>query len=343
MGKHVIIGGLGNIGRHIQRVLLENGRTSVTVLDRPRSSPELEHASVKFVPYTLGSDDPSQLTQALQGCETVYSVVTPDVQYGTVGEFDRTNRVGIQHLVESCQQAGVAKLVHASSIAVTNHFVDSHNQDESMPLPKLSSYASHYDRTKRLGEELVLQVDPSKLKACALRLGGVLASPRDYYMRQSFEQGAASGIIHTIHGAAIDTIAGQDVARAMVLADSKLESTASLVGTALFVSKSNNETVPKTHEITDYMASRLGWKIRSLPSAIFSVVQAAFWMQYQGYTKLVSKPDELPGIPPHLYIQLPLHTQTFNNSLARKLLDFEPELSWEQAVDAIIDDYDGKW
>ena len=106
-GKHVIVGGLGNLGRHLQRALLANG-CAVRVLDRPSPSNNKagEHESVECIPFTLGWDDSRDLCKALEGAETVYSVVTPDVQHGTAQDFYRTNQLGMQHLVKACKSAG---------------------------------------------------------------------------------------------------------------------------------------------------------------------------------------------------------------------------------------------
>lgn len=159
--KHVIVGGLGNLGRHLQRVLLEQGH-AVKVVDLPTSASvvqsRLVHPSVEYVPYQLGwmnnnnagtsQEQHSALVEALHQVETVHSVVTPDVQTGTVREFDVTNRLGLQHLVTACLLAGVQKLVCASSLAVTNHLQPSVNQTEDDPLPPMESYTSSSDRTK---------------------------------------------------------------------------------------------------------------------------------------------------------------------------------------------------
>ena len=346
MPKHVVIGGLGNLGRHIQRVLLENGR-HVRVLDHPSKSAEgsslLEHKSVEFVPFRLGTDDSEHLTDALKDAETVYSLVTPDVQHGTVREFEQTNHIGLQHLIASCRQAGVAKLVYASSLAVTNHFIASKNATEAASLPPMDTYVTAYDRTKRLGEDLVLSASsPDKLQTCALRLGAVLASPTDYMMRRSFESGPATEKVYTVHSQPIDAIAAHDVARAMLLADNKLShSDSQVAGRALFVTKCRSDKAPRPNEVAAYLADRCHWQLQTLPPYLIAALQMGLSLQYKYLTVPFTRDSgDLPGMPPHLYLSISNFEKTFDNTLARSLLGFQPDLTWQEAVDHIVDEFE---
>jgi nucleoside-diphosphate-sugar epimerase len=91
------------------------------------------------VPFTLllgsSSDDPSILKEAIKDADTVYIIVTPDILRGTEGDMKQTNVNGIQQLIQACQEVGVAKLVHVSSFATANHFVDHVKEDETAALP----------------------------------------------------------------------------------------------------------------------------------------------------------------------------------------------------------------
>lgn len=338
-GKHVIIGGLGNLGRHLQRVLLEHGR-SVRVLDRPSSRATVEHPSVECIPYSLGWDDPAALCNALEGAETVYSVVTPDVQHGTAQDFYRTNQLGMQHLVYACRTVGVSKLVYGSSLAVTNHFHASKNQTEDHPLPPIETYTTSYDRTKRLGEETVLAAnDGTNLKTCALRLGAILASPTDYMMRDSFGQGEKSGRIVTVPMEPIDTIAATDICRAMIQADAKLPSEKLLQGQALFVTKCRNNEAPSATEVAQYLGELMQWQVQILPPALVSVIRSATWLKHTVTSPFES---EEKGMPPHLFLDISKFEQTFDNSKAHQVLDFAPEESWQDAVERIVNNYKDK-
>lgn len=287
MSSHVIIGGLGNVGRHMQHLLLRKGKV-VRVLDRARPASAtaergLVHPSVEFRPFQLGYDDPVKLRDELKGAEVVYSMVTPDVQHGTVYDFEQTNHLGVQHLIDACRDAGVPKLVYASSIAATNHFIESRNKNEQDPLPPWETYKTLYDRTKRLGEEVVLNAGSEgdgNFKACAIRLGGILAGPTDYYTRHYWEMGEKNGRLISAKGSRIDSISAKDLVRALWKAQEKLDDseTSDLVsGRAFFVTKSSNKVTPETHEIGAHLAKLMDWEIQFLPGY---VRHTAFWFVY---------------------------------------------------------------
>lgn len=338
MSKQVVVGGLGNLGRHLQRILLEHGHT-VSVVDRASETSPV-HDSVQVTPFALGQEDPQQLVECLKGAQTVYSVVTPDVEHGTVGDFIQTNQVGVQQLVDACKEAGVPKLVYASSIAVTNHLRDSVNENEQVPLPSMDSYQSFYDKTKRQGEDTVLQASSDHLKTCALRMGGILAGPSDYSLRKGFALGEKSGVVNTAAGKPIDMIAAQDAAMALYKASEKLEDSASssLPGSALFVSKCKTGQAPKTHELGTLQAELMGWKVQMAPPIILKALGTVWGIQH-AIRSIYQDETSLPGMPPQIFLDLVNYEQTFDNSLAYKTLDFKPELSWEQALESAVEEY----
>ena len=62
------------------------------------------------------------------------------------------------------------------------------------------------------------------------------------------------------------------------------------------------------------------------------------WLHYLISSQLLPK-EELLGVPRHVYMDIPNWEQTFDNSLAHKLLDFKPKLSWEEALEAILEEH----
>jgi nucleoside-diphosphate-sugar epimerase len=339
-GRHVIVGGAGSLGVHLQRALLghSGALSNISIVDlmeshRPGS---IVDKSIDFFAYNLGEDAISCLKKALNGADTVYSMVTPDMELGSKRDFLHTNQIGVGHLLEACKQVGVNKLVYVSTIATTNHFVASVNQNEQDPLPPIETYQSYYDITKRKGEEMILDAnDDGKLHTCAIRVGGIIADPKDYRFRNTF---ASPGRVVTIAGERIDCISARDLSRALIKASGKLdESNNALAGKPLFVTKSKSEISPKTFELTEMCADILGWKKTRLSPTFVSMIRGA---QRWGHRAFVSKDDEsAPGVPPHMWMEIVNYEQTFDNSLARTMLDFEPEETWEQAVEIIVKEY----
>ena len=326
--KHLIIGGLGSVGKHLQRVLLDQGKEVVVmdrITDQRKVDQHLHHKSVEYVPFDLAKaeENSERLLSALHHIETVYSVVTPDVQHGTVRQFRHVNHRGVEALVRACSAApSVASFVYASSIAVTNHLIPSVNQSEADPLPDMSTYTNWYDTTKRLGETAVLASnDPARLHTCSLRFGGILASPTDYSMRNALETGTTHRHLWTLpYGARLDYQSGTDVASALARAHDKLLSSSDdLAGTALFVTHDKSNESPRVTEVFEYIGESMGWKSRTVPQPVVDIVRHGRRAQYAVQSLLAvtaERQDQLPGMPPHVFMDIVNHEQTFDNTLA---------------------------
>lgn len=339
MSKHLIVGGLGGLGRHLQKRLLEQG-AAVRVLDRPAAVASIppQDASVEVHAYALGQgdQDPTLLRHALDDVETVYSIVTPDVQHGTVREFETTNVQGVRDLLQACLEVGTPNLVYGSSIAVTNHLVDSVSGTEEDPLPPWETYQSYYDRTKRQGEELVLAAkndSNNNLRVCALRLGGVISGPTDYCFRGNFAQ---PGKIRTAPTKQIDFVSAVDASRAFWQAHEQMEQAA---GKAIFVSKTADDKTPTSTELAEYLGQVMEWDVQVIPSWVLTGVIAAQRLQDNLRASLTYNKDDLPGMPPHVYMDIANHEKTFDNSLAKKLLNYEAAVSWREAVEMVAEQY----
>jgi len=234
----VIVGGAGNVGRVMQRTLSSQGR-QFRVIDRMKPEQFKPDAAVKvkcdFRSHALGDGSISDLVKDLKGATTIYSMVTPHVEKGKVWEFIKCNEVGVQILLDAAKEAKVPRFVYISSIAVTDHLHTSISQNEDDPLPPIESYRLQYDITKRKGEEMVIAANSPDFGTCALRAGGILASPNDFYFARTF---GTPGNIPAVKCESIDFIGAADYCRALAraaecMADPKSE----VRGTALFLHK----------------------------------------------------------------------------------------------------------
>lgn len=347
VSKQVILGGFGNLGRQLQRKLVEQGK-SVIVLDRPNPNADRllnKDGDVSFQPFRLGYDSVDDLQAILKhrNVETVYSLVTPDVQHGTAADFETTNVKGVEQLLNSCEAVGVPKLVFASSLAVTNHFTDSINEDESVPLPPIESYVTSYDRTKRQGEDLVRAASSENFVTVALRLGGILGSQTDYSLRQLFTDGPAKGTVYTVPCKPLDFIAGANVASAMIRADEVLSSSSSssnIAGQALFCTKAlgEEEDVTTATEIAQYVGQNMGWEVQVIPSAIAAAIRRGAHIQHIATSPFRNKETE-PGMPFYMYLDIANYQQTFSNAKLHQALHWKPTLTVWQVLDQVMEDY----
>jgi nucleoside-diphosphate-sugar epimerase len=344
-GVHVIVGGLGHLGRAMQRTLLAHGK-EVRVIDRVVShdavASRLVHpTAVDYVACSIGDDHDasSKLQEALKNAETVYSMVTPDVLKSSAADMKRTNVGGVQQLMDVCQEVGVPKLLHASSMAVTNQLLEHAEENEETPLPDWDTYRIAYDITKRQGEDIVRNANDSdnssNFQTCSLRLGSILGGPGDYLTRSFLETPGRVSI--PTGDAKIDWISARDISVAFFKASDKLDASRSTIaGSALFVTKCRTNQSSSSGAILQAFCHEFEWKPIIVPPFIQSTL-ATGARAYQGIKGILVTPteDNTKGMPFHLTLETGRYELTFDNSLARKLLDFEPEETWQDAVSRI--------
>jgi len=287
---------------------------------------------VEFVEHRLGTDSEADLMCALEGIDCVFSMITPPVHSGTVEEFHTTNLLGIQHLVRACTAKGVPRLVHLSSIAVTNHLVASINMSEADPLPPITCYKMAYDYSKRKGEEVVLAANNETFNTCSFRPGGILLSPNDYVFTNILR---FPGIVFAPSRCAeIDWIDGRDCCRGLLLAAQALgEGRPGVAGEAFFLSKAKGEG-GSAHHIANLCVKNLGtgWIVIPVPPMILKL---AFGCQFVLHHIKKAFKFRVPGFPTYRFYQTAEIQQTFDNSKVQKTLGFEPKLTLLDATSRI--------
>lgn len=331
--RPVLIGGSGAIGCNMLVLLSKTPNVDrVRVVDlRPPAAVVLQDAgipesSVEFVRHVLGTDSEEALADACEGSDCVFAMVTPPVQLGTAEDFHKTNVVGVQHIVSACLKKGVPRLVFLSSIAVSNHMVESLEWDEDVPLPPLETYQSSYDITKRRGEEMVLAANrEGVLATVALRPGGVLLSPHDFTFRNLF---VIPGVIFAPKGTKkVDFIDGRDVCRGMLLAAQALgQGKEGVAGEAFWLSKGEGLD---TFEVARLAGDFLRWQLVVVP--MFFVKMAMFfkWVEFVVKKALGLR---VPGFPAHLFMKVCMIEQTFSNNKIERVLGYRPKVTVAESV-----------
>jgi sterol-4alpha-carboxylate 3-dehydrogenase (decarboxylating) len=338
--RPLVVGGSGLIGHNLWVLLASTpGCERVRIADVNPPSPlvleEVDESKIEFVKHKLGSESSDALADLVKGCDCVFSVVTPHVQLGTTSEFFKTNVEGVESLVKACEAAGIKRLVFTSSIATSNHFVASINQDEKYPLPPIEIYESPYDITKRKGEELVLGANNlDGLKTVALRPGGVLLSPTDFTFRNLFIfRGLLAG---PKIESKIDFIDGRDLCRALVMAAKALDTKPKEVaGQAFWTTKGEAMNPDKLCELANEV---LNWYVLSVPTWVVYLSMFCASCKYyvvRGLSPLLGL--RVPGVPPHRFIAMAFVEKTFDNSKAERLLGYKPKISMVECVTRIAE------
>jgi len=287
------------------------------------------NVEVDFVKHELGVDCMDWLLEAMNGIDCVFTTVTPHVQDAEEKAFYSCNVVGMECVIAACRAKKVPRIVHLSSIAATNHFIESHNQTEADGLPSFDLYSSPYDISKRKGEEAVLAAhDDATLRTCSLRAGGVLLSPTDFSFRNFF---LVDGIVaNPIGMKLIDFIDGRDLARALVLAAKGLEEKPAEVGGQVFFTTKG--VAMKGGEISKIASKVLGWWILPVPNALVWI--GWFFAALLYHVKLFFG-LRVSGVPPHWFIRKGFIQQTFDNTKAKNVLGYEPKVQMEECITRI--------
>jgi len=92
----------------------------------------------------------------------------------------------------------------------------------------------------------------------------------------------------------------------------------------------------------EFVAKLMGWKFMICPYFIFLIVRFFAMMKYLVLKFVMMQGENLPGAPPHLYMDLSLTQKTFDNSKCRRLLNWEPQDSWVDVMTNIVNEYKAK-
>ena len=329
-----VAGGDGELGFHIIGRLREEGYTDIRCIGlRPFRDAAACSSFICDIAAPPGSCDRQTLCDALKGCSGVICALMPPLMTAPKEAFFLSNVDAVGVLIEESERHGVKSFVHISSIAVMNHFVDHVNVDESAPLPKPSEYRSPYDATKRLGEEKVLAVS-SDMWTLSLRCGGIISSHKAMQFMGLYEK---TGILLWA-GKPIDTTHGVNVAWAAHLGLSALASRQDDVNREVFYV--TGEPLNQ-RDVAIHMTSRLGNTYTILPFILVQAILGGMWLAH-GIKRLfarVFRSSSVPAIGLHQFVQMGKFSQTFSNEKARRVLNYTPILSTDEAFDRIVAEY----
>eukprot|EP00932_Pfiesteria_piscicida_P009844 SRR837773.2065.p1 GENE.SRR837773.2065~~SRR837773.2065.p1 ORF type:complete len:389 (-),score=143.62 SRR837773.2065:3-1016(-) len=283
---------------------------------------------VEFVKGRFASGEYERLKEAAAGCDCVFMVFTPNVHRAKLHEFYETNVDGARELTKACIDAGVGRIVYASSIAVTSMMVHSVNQSESVPFPPIEAYRTPYDISKRQGEELILEAAAGRVRACSLRFGGVLLGPRDFFF--DYVWPTIPGLIFVPMGNPVDWMDGRDVSRALLMAAQGLAERPKEVDGEAFFCTGTSMSPGQLAQIT---ARHLQYPFLKLPMAVLPVVMLAVYCRYQLRRALGLS---VPGVREDQIFGAAQIQKTFDNSKVRRVLGFEAKVSMEDAVSRVV-------
>lgn len=166
--KVLVTGATGFVGGHLAQALVREGH-QVKALARLTSDISLlKELDIEIVHGDLRDAD--ALKKAVDGCERVYHMAAKTTKDRLSKEqYQAHNVEGTKNLAEAALNAGVSRLVLASSVGVYGTVRASPLDENSRPAPD-----SYYRETKLRGENAVLRLHrESGLPVVIARLGGV--------------------------------------------------------------------------------------------------------------------------------------------------------------------------
>ena len=142
----LITGGAGFIGSHLTDALLATGH-SVRILDDlstgKRANLPLDNPKVELIVGDVA--DAALVAQAMQGCSAVAHLAAVASVQASVDDPVKThqsNFIGTLNVCEAMRQAGVKRVLYASSAAVYGNNGEGESIDEDTPKAPLTPYAS---------------------------------------------------------------------------------------------------------------------------------------------------------------------------------------------------------
>ncbi len=149
----LVTGASGFVGSAVVRALLARG-VGVRALVRA-ASPRGNLDGLGVATFTGDIRDGASMAQALAGCDLLFHVAADYRLWARdPSEIERTNIEGTRTVMQAARAAGVARIVHTSSVATLKPSADGSPVDETRPLTPETAIGA-YKRSKVGAERLV--------------------------------------------------------------------------------------------------------------------------------------------------------------------------------------------
>ena len=169
----LVVGGAGNLGGHIVRLLRERGAKRVACFDL------VAYPDPAVESITGNVTDEAALTAAMAGIDIVYHVASIiDITPVPSLMMNHVNVTGTVCVINACKAARVKSLVYTASLEVVSGADENgvsrelDGVDETAPIP--AQHHLPYAATKAAAEQLVLAADSAELRTCSIRPGYIM-------------------------------------------------------------------------------------------------------------------------------------------------------------------------
>ncbi len=165
MAEVFVTGGSGFIGRALIRRLAADGHTVRALVRSPAAFEQVANAGA----FPVHGDllDANSVRAAVQGCELVFHLAAQTDPAAGWAAHRRVTVDGTRSVLRACKEAGVPRLVHASTEAVLMTGQRLVDVDETAPLRPDSKAA--YPATKAAAEQMVRDANGAALETVVVR------------------------------------------------------------------------------------------------------------------------------------------------------------------------------
>lgn len=193
---HVFVtGGTGFLGRHLVPTLCQAGY-HVRVLTRTPERHRWLHDLPRVELIEGDLRDAALVMQAVQGCQRVVHAAGLFSMWHAAGDFDATNVIGTENVLNAAQAARVERVVYVSTIAVIGKPMAGRIIDEQHPV----SPDDPYQASKWQAEQVVFRAIQQGLPALIVRPGAFYGPLGDYAFNRLFFTDPMRGLIMQMNG-----------------------------------------------------------------------------------------------------------------------------------------------
>jgi dihydroflavonol-4-reductase len=170
--RALLTGATGFLGGRVAAKLTARGDEVVALVRAPERAALLSELGCEVVPGDLGSTD--TVRRAVAGCDSVYHVAglyKVGIPVNERSAMFETNVNGTKRVLDAAIEAGVARVVHVSTIGVFGN-TGRRIVDESYERPA-TGFMSAYDESKYLAHRYVLRKIHEGAPAIIVQPGGI--------------------------------------------------------------------------------------------------------------------------------------------------------------------------
>lgn len=318
-GTALVTGATGGLGRILTAFLLVQGR-DVTATGRDETKgAALTRRGARFLAADLVRDDLAPLTA---GVESVFHLAALSSPWGDPADFVAANLTATRRLLEAARVAGARNFIFTSTPSIYTMARDRLGLTEASPLPARPVNA--YAATKLQAERAVLEASSPDFRTVVLRPRAIVG-PHDTVLLPRLMRAAETGFLPLpgFGRALIEPTDARDVAAALTAAEARSD-----LANGLAFNVSGGRPI-RLRTLVRHVFHRLGKTVRLVPLPARLVLGLA-GLAEAGAT-LRSGAHE-PGLTRYSAKALGW-SQTFDLTLARTILDWEPRHPPREAVD----------